>query len=327
MKKDNTNTPRFWRIRMNLGKYIGRQEECALEQGKVGIWYGGWDAKDWYSAKDDGEKRMVIKESKFKGRRFRPNDFNTAKRFDGIKQSDWVVIFKKIKGQADDVLCLYHIHGRMKSDSKSTNLFPLILPEIFKYKKIVPGSKKEFHLSKLPPQYRLISSAGRANVYQFRDTYQRLLKILADSEDEDEANEKIKSMPFMEWIDMLGPAGWESLCEGYLIFKENFVPTGLLTGRTLYKFDILGRNYKNKKTIVAQCKKDSAAVLVPKEFVEECKNIREDDKYGALCYFFTYGGYKSKKPLQSWLKVVTGDDIKKWTAKGVGSQYAHLWRM
>lgn len=304
---ENNTLTRYWRIRM---KYDDEElTRNAWDRNEVGIWYGGWSAKGWYATSD---KRAYLKRASTPARPFQKSDFDVAQRFDGIKSFDWVVVF------FDDCLHLCQVGGRMKSNPKH----PLNRRrEIFKYRKIIAGTKKSFRLSELPNSYMLIRPAGRSNVHQFGETGKTLIKILANSKNEKVAVNKINKVPFLEWLDLLGPTGWESFCEGYLILKEHFVPTGLSTGGTLPAVDIIGCNYRSGNLVAAQCKKNLEPIPIPPEFLEICKNFRKNTH----CYFFSYGGCNPNDS-SSRLRVIDRKYVERWITTKGGQKYEKLWR-
>ena len=296
---------RYWRIRMKDGDENLAKD--AWERNRVGIWYGGWSAKDWVrSLKKPDPFKYLSELPQPSGRgQFKKTDFDTAKRFAGIVKNDWVVVF------FDDSLHLARIHGGLKSNSKYLKRNG----EIFKYRKIV--DKKSFQLGRLPDSYRLIPSAGRANVHEFSEARRALIKFLAENKDENAVVRAIKKMPFMSWLDLLGPAGWESFCLGYLIITEGFLPTGLGVGRTLPTLDIVGRNKKAIR-IVAQCKKNPESLPMPTDFINACRNIKKK----AHVYFFAYGGI-TESP--KWVKVRNRKDMERWVNTGAGRKYAAMF--
>ena len=309
-KTNESPDVRYWRIRMK-----NRDENLAKSawmRNEVGIWYGRFSADDWYKSQlknPNKQFRYLAKLRQPKGRgKFRRTDFNTAKRFTSIKEDDWVVVF------FDDSLHLARVRGGLKSSPKhSMN----INGEIFKYRKIV--DKKSFQLSRLPDPYRLISAMGRANVHEFSQT-RTLIKFLAENKNEKSAIRAISSRPIMEWLDLLGPAQWESFCLGYLIITEGFVPTGLGTGRTLPTLDIVGRNKRGVR-VMAQCKKDSNPLRIPADFINAC----EDMKKKALVYFFAYGGVIGNSKNPKWIKVVSRGKMQRWVKTTAGRKYAAMW--
>ena len=282
----------------------------AWSRNEVGIWYGKWSARGWYAARN---KLDYLKKQSLLAHQCKKSNFDVATRFADILNSDWVVMF------FEDRLYLCQIRGRMKSRSNH----PLNRDsEIFKYRKIVTETKRSFNLAELSDSYRLIPSAGRANVHQFGNTGKSLIGILTESKDANEANKMINKLPFLEWLDLLGDAGWESFCEGYLILEDSFVPTGLSAGRTLPIVDIIGRNRRIGDPVVAQCKKNPTPIQVHKKFLETCEDIRKGHK-NARCYFFSYGGCTNPP---KWLKVVDCEYVKRWIKTRTGKKYANLWR-
>jgi len=291
----------------NLSKY-------AWNRDKVGIWYGGWSADDWYKSLKNPHRQFQylanLPQPKGRGR-LRETDINTAKRFASIKKNDWVVVF------FDDSLHLAQICGDFKSSSRHSNLNRN--GEIFKFRKIV--RKKSFPLGSLPDSYRLIPPAGLGNVHQFGETGRKLITYLAENKNEKFAIKTISAIPFMEWLDLLGPAEWESFCLGYLILTEGFVPTGLVVGRTLPTFDIIGRN-KHGVRVIAQCKKDPKPLQIPPDFINACKGMKEK----ARVYFFAYGGITGDpKLVPKWITVFNRENVQQWVNAGAGKKYAAMW--
>jgi hypothetical protein len=143
----------------------------AWKRGEVGIWYGAWSVDDWSTSLTMPDQFRYLSELPQPSGRgeFRKTDFDTAKRFISITENDLVVVF------FDESLYLARVHGGWKSrpnDSMNRN------GEIFKYREIV--DKKSFRLGRLPDSYRLISSAGRANVHEFSEARRALIKFLAE---------------------------------------------------------------------------------------------------------------------------------------------------
>jgi hypothetical protein len=165
--------------------------------------------------------------------------------------------------------------------------------------------QKSFKLSHLPPIFLLLPSAGRANVHEVGGTNRKLVKILAESGDEREACDKIADhMKSENWLSFLGPPAWESVCLGYLIVKEGFLPTGLHVGGTLTDFDIIGHN--DKGLILAQCKKDEDPQPIDPRFKEACTKYKETSK----AYYFAYGGCKGDLPES--VEVVSRERMEEW---------------
>jgi hypothetical protein len=153
--------------------------------------------------------------------------------------------------------------------------------ESFKYREIC--DKKTFKLSKLPDAYRL-PAQGRSNVYQFKSMREHV-RLLADHLNEDAINRAFGEKPFDELLDLLGASAWESFCFAYLIWEEEFVPTGLSIGRTLPKVDIIGRR-RNGSHIFAQCKKHPTRQAIDSDFLRLSESLAPDD----TAFYFAYGG-------------------------------------
>jgi hypothetical protein len=149
-----------------------------------------------------------------------------------------------------------------------------------------------------------VPPAGRGNVHEFGETNRKLVELLAISSDEAEVTKKISELSRADWLDLLGPSGWESLYHADLILRDRFVPTGLMVGRTLPLFDIVGRT-EARKRVLGQCKKAPYAVTADEEFLRACTEYPSV----ALFYYFAYGGCINAP---RWLRVVTRDDIAKW---------------
>jgi hypothetical protein len=149
------------------------------------------------------------------------------------------------------------------------------------------------------------------------------MRILAASANEQEAFQHVAKLSWNDWIDFLGPKGWESLCMGYLILQHDFVPTGLITGGTLKDFDMIGANFKTGERIFAQCKKDKNLLgNVPEGFPEATEGLLGRDKV----FLFAYGGCQN---YPSGVTVITGEDIRKWFDQdSTGKRYCSLinWR-
>lgn len=308
-EQKNKESPevRYRRIRMKYGdKNLAKD---AWKRNEVGIWYGAWSADDWArSLKRPDQQFQYLKNlPQPKGRgKFRKSDFDTARRFVDIMKNDWVVVF------FDNALHLGHVRGGLRSSQKH----PMNRNgEIFKYRKIV--DKKSFLLGQLPDSYLLISAAGWGNVHGFNEALRAQIKFLAENRDEKSVTRAIMTLPITQWLELLGPTAWESLCLGYLIIKEGFLPTGLGIGRTLPTFDIVGRN-KGGIRILAQCKKNPEPLRMPAEFINACKDLK-----GADIYFFAYGGVIGNP---EGVTVVNRDDIQKWIDTRKGRNYIALWR-
>lgn len=304
---------KYWRVRMRYGAY----EELtsgALGRGEVGVWYGAWTAQDWASAVASGSAEHALgylnklPNQQRLGWLVTTSMFHTMRRFEGISPSDWVVLF------AGDELHLV----RLARELKSVADHPLNREgELFHYRVIT--DHKRFALSDLPDVYRLIAPAGRGNVNEFNESYRALVGLLAQSSDEQEVGRRIKQLCLAEWLDLLGPSGWESLCEGYLILTEGYVPTGLRIGRTLRTFDIIGRN-RDGVRVFASCKKNKDPVHMDENFLTAISKVTG----GVRVYYFAYGGCVDER---EGVRIVSRDEIDAWSRTDKkGAWYLDVFR-
>lgn len=309
---------RYWRIRARGPKRRLFDEEFA-EHGIVGIWYGGWSADDWAAARDKDTAAIAKALSSSEGHASFdwtvPKSFiDTARRFDQIRESDWVVLCDAL------TITMCRIGGPMKSSADH----PLNHDgQVLKHRPIV--SKKTFQLDSLPDVYRLLKSAGRGNVHQFHSTNRRMVQTLADAEKEVEVWQSRAELPVDDWLAHLSPSEWESLCLGYLIQEESYLPTGLTPGRTLATYDIVGVNAITGHRIYAQCKNARSKGAIAKSFANAA---RHGSDQGGHYYYFTYGGVSASESQDTPanLTVVTGEDIKLWASEGEGVNYIRAWR-
>src|ERR1043166_242724 len=215
-----------WRVRMRDGSKHDRTAE-AWKRGEVGVWYGGWSADDFERAQASTELKPWDLLSRCDSHRHSfswavPRGFyQTTRRLASIPADDWVLV---VVGQE---LCL----GRLETPLASDPSHPLNHNgELFKFRLV--GQQKEFALAQLPEVYSLLPQAGRGNVFQFGDLA-RLVSWLAEAETAHEVSQRLAGLPLKEFISALGPSGWESMAEDYLILEEQYVPVGLAVGRTL----------------------------------------------------------------------------------------------
>jgi hypothetical protein len=144
------------------------------------------------------------------------------------------------------------------------------------------------------------------------------VKLLADSSTEAQVQNSLKQMSPSSLLDFLGASAWESICTAYLILEEEFVPTGLCTGRTLPILDMIGHRKSDAAHIYAQCKKNDYAVLIESDFIRLCNE--DDTKH--VGYYFAYGGCSGEVP--SEIRVITRSDILRWSESANGELY---WRL
>ena len=298
-----TLTEKYWRLRIKFnGVDLSRD---AWERNEVGIWYGAWSASDLKHALETDKPGKYLGDLPAQDRPS-PSQVATARRFaQEVTSQDWVVVF------FDDTLHL----ARVCSEVSSEEAHPLNRGnELFKYRKIT--TKKFFRLSRLIDSYRLIPSAGWSNVHQYNSTTNRhLLELLANSSSEEDVNLVIKGKSIHERLEMLGPSGWESLCLGYLILEEGFLPTGLRVGGTLRALDIVGRSRGDRgDRILAQCKKDNGVVDIGQDFLETAKDLLGKAKV----YYFAYGGCRNAP---EGVRVMSGSEIERWGETEKGRSY------
>jgi hypothetical protein len=316
---------KFWRIRVKADIPM---ERVAWKRNEVGIWYGGWRADD-YNAAMHTSSRSPADVANFLGElpqhknnvmhwhdrtgavstSISKGAISTVRRFWDIKETDWVYVY------FDEALHFARVCSEARSDDHHELNH---LGELFKFRTI--RDKKDFTLDKLPDSFRLLPSAGRSNVYEVHGTNRKLVELLAHSKNEEQASSEIALMPWRDWLAILGPGGWESLCLGYLILEEGFVPTGLDVGRTLKTFDIVGRN-RDGQRILAQCKKDLSPAKLDDEFLTAALHSTSEDKY----FYFAYGGLTGEIPHK--ISVLTGIKIEGWLdATPKGSWYRQVLR-
>jgi len=248
----------------------------AWEKGVVGIWYGAATAEEITKAlnlnvREGQDFLLSLPNQRRLG--WTRIDLNAPRRFSEIAENDWV--FTYYGGS----LHFAHTTGEVQSDPTHEWNFD---GETFKYRSIV--GKKSFPLAELPDAFRLLTMSGRNNVHEV-PSIEKLVCILADSPDTESAKRKIQEMPLTEWLDVLGPSGWESLSLAYLILEEGSVPTGLDVGRNLPIFDIVGRDRAGNR-VFAQCKKNPTAIPMENTFRQLARDATRDSKY----FYFSYGG-------------------------------------
>jgi len=295
----NATASKYWRMRCRNDRDYSKD---AWNREEVGIWYGAWSAGDWYAATQGAAspqhqcgylKALPHQTALGWNPALSKASFDTARRFANIADDDWVVVY------FDGCLHVGHVIGPLESDIQH----PLnCSPEILKYRRV--HSRKSFSLALLPDEYRLIPAAGRGNVHEYWDTNRFLVKLMAEFSSEQEVTREIRKLSPKEWLDVIGPTGWESLSLGFLILQEQFVPTGLKVGGTLPIFDIVGRA-PNGDRIVAQCKKTPYRVACDLDFLEAVSDLGA----AVRAYFFAYRGCTNAP---NGVTVITGDDILSW---------------
>jgi hypothetical protein len=122
-----------------------------------------------------------------------------------------------------------------------------------------------------------------------------------------------KDLP--EFLELLGPSSWESVCQAYLSLEHRFVPTGLRCGGTLPDLDIVGRRSTDGARIIAQCKKDPKAEPIADSFLETAGRSRKGQK----AFYFAFGGCRGEIP--SHVSVIDRDTIAAWSKTRPGARY------
>jgi hypothetical protein len=284
-----------WRIRLKCG---GRHDvtRVAWEENVVGIWYGAATAEQVVRALElDNSEAVEFLSSLPKQKGLweqTKRNLDTIRRFFELSGRDWVFTY------FDDSLHFARVVPPITSDETHKWNFD---GEIFKFCSIT--AKKSFALSQLPDGFRVLTMAGRGNVHRIGSA-DKLVRILAQSATVREALQDIRAMHWNEWLDILGPASWESISLGYLSMETGFVPTGLDVGGTLPTFDIIGRD-KDGKRILAQCKKNPSAVPMDEEFLRLATDSNSDAQY----FYFSYGGTTNTSDS---VRLVTRGDIENW---------------
>lgn len=297
---------RCWRIRAKDPDGNDRSAEC-WERREVGIWYGAWNPDDWREARSRSSTREYLNQVSAQAELWAvPKSFvDTARRFDDISDSDLVLMYHNRR-----------LHfGYLTSPMSWEEDHPLnAAQEVFKYRTLEPD--KTFDVNELPDAYRLIPTAGRGNVHQFRGVNRRLVGLLMKCDTTEEVWRQIGAMSDMDWLDMLGPTGWESFCLGYLVITRAFRPSGVMVGRTLPSLDIVGRSALDGRRILASCKKNLSPVEMPKEFLEACSG----DGHFFWC---AYGGAPSER---EGVYVFDRERAMEWLNTPEGQEYIRLWK-
>ncbi len=278
----------------------------AWAMDQVGIWYGAWEAKELRAAlKIDNPLSYLSNINAQHGLTWEvPSSFlNTAKRFDHIKSQDWVVVY------FENALHLAHI----KEGLASSQDHPLNRNgELFKFRQIT--DKKSFSLNQLPDAFRLLSSAGRGNVFQFRNG-RRLIELLGQASTAADVTNILKAKSLDETLDLLGPTAWESVCLTYLIVNCDFVPAVLAVGKTLADMDIVGRRKSDGARILAQCKKSPYPIAIDNGFLQAISDLGEN----GIAFYFAYAGCNGYVP--NTITIVDREAILAWSKTGCGERY------
>jgi len=281
--------------------------ERVWEKGLIGIWFGSWDIEDLYSAyeayrpkKNHEVTNLEVEQhinDLLKGRGL-PQNMNAAfvptiKKFDQLTENTWV--FTYFEGRL-------HFGQVAGVDPKNEPQFDCN-QEHFKAKPI--KNRKSFVVAKLPDAFRLLASAGQQTLHRLGESYEKLASILIEAKDADDVLSAIRGLSLPEWMDALGPKGWESICTAYLILEYGFLPTGLLIGGTLADFDIVGHDL-NGTAIYGQCKKRPTPYPFSENDEQSFAGLPKDAKK----FFFPYAG-PDESPLFG-VSIVSYNRIREW---------------
>lgn len=287
---------------MNFGARGEDFAERAWQNDMIGIWYGSWTPDEFYaacgstrplSARDTAERLNRLMASRGEHCVISEAGVQTALRFDDkLDAGTWVFTFF---GKSIHIAQVADINPFVADASFVKN------EEVFKVKRI--QNKKSFLLKELPDVY-LIAAAGQGNVYKATGCA-GLLRILKDCKDASEVVQAFRRLDWDEWLDVLGPKGWESLCLGYLIQEHGFLPDGLVVGGTLEDFDIVG-TLSNGKAVYAQCKNDRQVHRISLNERSAFSDLPSDS---VDCFFFAYKGADDEIPS---VKMIDGNFIKSW---------------
>ncbi len=294
---------------MREGPEMTDHSEEAWNRDEVGIWYGAWTASDLAKAEASGDVPSYLTDlpaQKALGWGISESFASAARRFRNIPNGHWVILY------FGNQLHLARLSAGMKSSASHS----LNTDEVFKFRTIT--DKKSFNLAHLPDVYRLIPSAGRGNIHEYKG-YWELVRLLANSRNESEVMKRLRSLPLDKALELLGDTGWESFCLGYLILEEKFVPTGLLLGRTLRDHDVIGRSLSSGGRVFAQCKKAPYQVPIAEGFLESCQSLGPHDR----AYYFAYGGCSGVVPPN--VKVIGRKEVEAWAETELGKRYLEMF--
>ena len=301
---------RCWRIRVKLD--VTHDYSCdAWERNEAGVWYGAFTALDLTESSERSPNDPLaylnnLPKQRALSWKVKKSHLDTVLRMREIPTADWVMLFLR----ETQTIGIARLGGSMTSSESH----PLNgNGETFKFRTLL--NKREFKLCDLPDVYRLLSSQGQSNVFVLKATW-RLVQMLLVTQTAAEVKERLRGLPFDELLDFLGPTCWESLCFAYLIFEEDFVPTGLSIGRTLPTVDIVGRRKCDGRRVIAQCKKDNQKRKIEDEFREACKADN------TIAYYFAYGGCRGGVP--DSVRVIDSEEAIRWFSTPNGLRFKEL---
>lgn len=310
-----------FRIRMKFGHQGEDFSRRVWETRRVGIWFGAWDIQDLYDAYDayPGIARARVTNTqvatylnKVLVRRgldanVSSADAALAKRLDKLPRGTWMFAYY------DRTLLIGQLAENDTYDG----------PEHFNvygdhFKSKLVRNQKAFVLTELPDAFLVLPSAGQGTLQKLHGSAP-LARLLVNAANSDEVGEAIHRLSLREWIDVLGPKGWESICCAYLMQMHGFLPTGLLTGGTLADYDIVGKDSTGRR-IYAQCKKSPQPYRVAEADRSAFALLQDAHKF-----FFAFNGIAGE-PIQD-VEHTSGDEVFHWLEHHVvGKQYAKILR-
>lgn len=303
----------YWHIRMKDGQNDRAEELWGRDT--VGVWLTGGLTGLEEAEIENGAAQAIarrLRDDDLNGgstRTVTVNDVNTARRFrDQIHTDDWVYT---CFGAAVHIA---QVDSEARAGARDRDNHEM---EQFIYREI--RNANSFALGPpLPDCFRLLSSQQSTLCHPIAFLPQ--VEMLVASDNEADVQERFRQLSFDEWLNMLGPHGWESFCEGYLILEEGFVPTGLVVGKTLPGLDIIGKNRDDRHAIYAQCKKNPQnEPLDLQAFHESIQNLPAE----VQVFLFAYGGCPDG--VDHRVTVLTRDEIVDWlTDTKNGRLYAEL---
>jgi hypothetical protein len=310
-----------FRIRMKFGHKGEDFSQRIWEAGLVGIWFGAWDIQDLYDAYDayPGIARERVTNTQIATflnttlvRRGLPANVSSAdaalgKRFDELLPDTWMFAYYNRT---------LHVGQLAEEDTHDGPVHFNVYGDHFKSKLI--RNTKAFPLSELPEAFLVLPSAGQGTLHKLHGSAP-LAQLLVNAAYSGEVVEAIQRLSLREWIDVLGPKGWESICCAYLMQMHGFLSTGLLTGGTLADYDIVGKDLTGKR-IYAQCKKS------PKPYgVSEADRSAFAQLQDAHKFYFAFNGIAGD-PIED-VEHISGDQIFAWLEQdAIGKRYARILR-
>ncbi len=306
---------------MKFGKQGEDYSKRFWEAGRIGAWFGAWEIQDLYASyeayrpkrNDQVTKREIADYlNKVLVQRGLPahvsaTDAGMAQSFDELPKDTWMLAY------FDRTL---HLGQLAESETHDGPTHFDVRSDRVKTKMI--KNQKSFPLNELPEAFLLLASSGQATLHKLPGSA-TLVQMLVEEADAEGVLRRIRALTLREWVDGLGPKGWESICSAYLILRYGFLPTGLLIGGTLADYDVVGRTMSGTK-IYAQCKKSPGRHRPSTADVNAFSRLP-----GAQKFFFAYNDVIG--PRIPDVNHVSGEDVFQWLeADDIGKQYASILR-